>query len=148
MNSELRTTLRMGLVVGGVVGLILSLATLPTVWGVVIGQAKSAYIYGAHLPRWAQWHYLSLWGVLTMVAGAQAALLLITGRWPARGIALSMIVVFIYSRIALASTGYWGAWMANAGDGTPLTVSVTVSGVLLIASSIAALILAARLRDG
>ena len=145
MDATLRRSTAWALLAAGAVGILLALATLPTVWAVVSGNARFGWALEIGLPRWAQWHHLSLTGVHLVLGGLLCGMLIVAGGCLARLLALASLVWFVGATAALASGSYWVAWMANSGDGTPLSVQVTGNGVVLVALSATA-ILAARTR--
>ena len=130
------------LVVAGAAGMILALATLPTVWAVVSGQARYGWTVEVSLPQWAQWHVLSLTGAHLALGALLCGLLLAAGRLPARLLAVACLLWFVAATAALSSGSYWFTWMATKGDGTPLAVQVMGHGIVLVVLSVAAFLTA------
>ena len=147
MGADLRTVLRWALRVSGVAGLVLSLATLPTIWAIVTGQVAAGFSYESVLPSWAQWHTISGVGIGLVFMGAICALLMVAGHWSARTLAVIAVAWTVYSKAAFNSGGYWNLWMANTGDATPYSIAVALTGVLIVAVSVVALVAAWRLRS-
>jgi len=127
------------------VGIVLAVATLPTVWAVVSGRAGLGWMLEISLPRWAQWHRLSLTGAHLIVGALLCGMLLVAGRRAARLIALASLVWFVGATAAVANGSYWASWMALKGDGTPMAYQIAGHGLALVALSIAAILTA---RDG
>jgi hypothetical protein len=147
MSSDLRGSVKLALRVTGVAGIVLSLATLPTVWGTVTGHANSAaylYEFSWGLPSWARWQDISAAGVGLVLVGAICTLLIVSGRWPSRVLAVVTLGIFIYSKAAFVGTSYWRNWMALSGDATPASLAVTAAGGALLAVSITALVISSR----
>ncbi|MHB8869064.1 MAG: hypothetical protein ACYC6T_02070 [Thermoleophilia bacterium] len=143
MKTQLHVSMKWALRIAAVAGLLLSLLTLPTIWGVVIG--KMAFSYEANLPYSLTWHAVSAKGVGVLWAGALCALLLVSGGWPARVLAVVVVVWTVYTQAAFSSGGYWNTWIGIHADPTPLSIAVAITGVLLIAGSVVALVVASRL---
>ena len=148
MIPDLQTSVKWALRATGATGMILGLATLPTVWAVMTGQAKLGVMYEADLPAWVQWHNVSATGAGLVLMGAICALLIVSGRWPARVLAVVGVAVSIYSKAAFSGTSYWLNWMAVRADGTPYSVVVAVLGFVLFAVSITALAIASKFDHG
>ncbi len=146
MSSDLRGSVKLALRVTGVAGILLSLATLPTVWGTITGNAKSAYLveFVWGLPSWARWQDITGTGVGLVLVGAICVLLIVAGRWPSRVLAVVTLGVFIYSKAAFDGPSYWRNWMAVSGDATPASLAVTAVGATLLAASITALVISSR----
>ena len=145
MDSTLRRSAAWALIVAAAVGIILAVATLPTVWAVVSGRAWLGWTLEIWLPRWSQWHRLSLTGVHLVVGALLCGMLLVAGRRATRLIALASLVWFVGATVAVANGSYWASWMALKGDGTPMAYQITGHGLALVALSVAAILTA---RDG
>jgi hypothetical protein len=139
------TALRRVMILAGAVGVLVSLVTLPAAWGLVAGQGSVGWAFNTALPPWIEWHTLSQIGLPSLMVGALSALLLVSGPWPARVFASVAAVATLAVSTATAPGSYWMAWMANHGNGTPLTVVWTTQGVLLGALGVIVLVLALRL---
>ncbi len=145
MNAELHVTMKWALRLAAVAGLLLSLSTLPIAWAVVTGHAKMAFSYAAFLPYQLTWYSLAGTGAATLLTGALCVLLLVSGGRPARVLAVVAVVWTVYHEVAFSQGGYWHVWFAVRADPTPLFVGIAITGVVLIAVCVAALVVASRL---
>ncbi|MHB8869072.1 MAG: hypothetical protein ACYC6T_02110 [Thermoleophilia bacterium] len=145
MNTDLRGTTKWALRAAAGAGLLLSLPTLPIAWAVVTGHAKTAFSYAAFLPYQLTWHSLAGTGVGILLTGALCALLLVSGGWPARVLAVVAVVWTVYQEVGFSKGGYWHTWIGVRADPTPSSVAIAITGVLLIAVSVVALVVASRL---
>jgi hypothetical protein len=130
----------------GVGGILLSLPTLPIMWGTITGRANIAIAYGGMmgLPWWARWDAVTGTGIVPMLGGAICALLVVSGRWPSRVLAAVTVAVLVYSEVAISGASYWANWMAANLDGTPASVVACAVGAVLLTASVTALVLASR----
>jgi len=144
--SDLRRPLARTLMVFGVGGLLFALTSLPTLFSLVTGNGRLGPYNEFFLPAALQWSVLSFSGIGLILVGGLAALLAVVGHWPARIVSAVAVVWFVYSKAAFTGKGYWGSRMALSGDGTPYSVAVAISVVLLGALCVFALLIARDLR--
>ncbi|MHB8869090.1 MAG: hypothetical protein ACYC6T_02205 [Thermoleophilia bacterium] len=133
MNAELHVLMKWALRVAAFAGLLLSLPALPVAWGVATGHVKMAFSFMAFLPYQLTWYSLGGTGAVTLLTGALCALLLVSGGWPARVLAVVAVVWTVYHEVAFSQGGYWHDWMAVRADPTPLFIGIAITGVVLIA---------------
>jgi len=146
MESDLRRPIARTLMLFGAGALLLALTAIPTLFSLVTGNGQLGPYNEFFLPTYLQWRVLSFAGVGLILVGGLAALLTVAGHWPARIIAAVSLVWFVYSKTAFTGKGYWGSRMAISGDGTPYSVAVAISAVLLVTLSVFALLFARELR--
>ncbi len=140
MDSRSFAWLRWSLFVTSCAAGVCVLLMTPTVWALLSGQARIGYALEFQLPGpwWLQWSHLTQTGFGVLVAGALAALLLVTGGNVARVIALVSIPWVIYTKAAFTgANGSWNDWIAATGDLTPYTVFVTISAGVYAALTVA-----------
>jgi hypothetical protein len=145
MGERLGRSTAWALIAAGIAGLVLTLATLPTIWALASGQAAIGFFMGMQqLPRWAWWHTISLTGAPLIVGAMLCGLILATGRTVSRLLAIGGVIWFLWATTSFASGSYWVNWMALKGDATPLTYQITGFGIVLGLLSITAILIAAR----
>jgi hypothetical protein len=101
-----RRWVSIALVASGLLALALAASALPTTWALIAGQAKIGYIYGTALPKWTQWHSVSLAGFPLIVIGLTAGLLLAVGRTFTKLVAMLGLVWAAAATASFASGGY------------------------------------------
>lgn len=138
--------LRWTLLTVGVLGLIVSLTGLPTLFGVLTGQAAWAYSLDAGLPAFMQWYAVSNWRLDALVAGALAASLILSGRRALLVVGVLVALVGVAFHVTFASGSYWMRQIAVTGNAIPYTVAVALWTLLLGAASVVAIFGAIRMR--
>jgi hypothetical protein len=96
------------------------------------------------LPSWALWVPAPPAGVPMLIVGLICGLLLGVGRWPAKVLAGSVAVWFVYAQSAFGSGSTWAVRMEQAFDFTPFRIGGLVGVIALLAVSLLALVIAAR----
>lgn len=132
------------LVAAGVAGLVRSVATLPSVWALLSGQAQFGYFMGPPMPRWAWWRTISLTGAPLIVGALLCGLILATGRIASRLVALGGLIWLVWATMSFAADSPWMKWMALRGDATPLSYQISGFGVVLGLLSVTAILIARK----
>lgn len=132
------------LVAAGVAGLVLSVATLPSVWALLSGQAQFGFFVGPPIPRWAWWRTISSTGAPLIVGALLCGLILATGRIASRLVALGGLVWLVWATMSFATDSNWMKWMALRGDATPLSYQISGFGIVLGMLSITAILIARK----
>jgi len=98
-----------------------------------------------YMPDWVVWRVLTEAGIGMLATGAIAALLLVSGGWLKRVVALAAVAWFVYSKWAFTVSGYWNARITATGDMTPYYVFVAIGTVMMLVMSVLAFVSAAQL---
>jgi hypothetical protein len=130
----------------GSLGLLGTATMLPTVIGLAAGSPMEgdAFVY-SFVPVWARYQTLANAGVFIMLAGAICALLLVSGRWPARVFAVLAAIALIYGGWAFKVDDYWRTQMSINFDATPYYYYIAGVAAVLMVLSVLAFFTAVRL---
>jgi hypothetical protein len=141
--ASLRRSLRWGLTISGVLGLLCS-ASMLLVTQVEFGLSTAALRITDRLPSWALWGAAPPAPVTMLILGSLCALLLVIGRWPIKVCAALAVAWFVYAQAAFGPGSHWAQQVEQTFDYTPFRVAALVSVIALLAVSVLALVIAAR----
>ena len=136
-------SMRWGLGVGGVLGLLCAVSTVPIVlYGFTRGAAVVDHYFG--LPIWLQGGNLPPSGFGMIILGGLCALLLVSGRWLLAVFGAAAAAWFVYADVTFSPGGHWIKQLEMSFTTTPYRVHALVSLALLLVISLVALLTAAR----
>jgi len=141
VSTRLQRSMRWALGVGGVLGLLCTVSTVPMALN-FFARGGAIVAFWAGLPTWLQWSAVPPNGVEMLIVGALCALLLVSGRWPAVVCALVAAAWSLYADVTFSPGGHWAKQMQLTFIMTPYRVAALVSLAVLLLISVLAVVMA------